>query len=101
MPRFFYARLDKIRVWRNAMCHGAWQCCEADDSASQRPFSKVPYGPERLETNLTLEQSRAIRAAAVELTLDIADIVTTAGAPFPGTSLPGTDRMDRLMHQLD
>ena len=97
----FLARLDKIRVWRNALCHGAWQSFEADGSASLRHFKKAPDGPERLEASLNIEEIASIRAATVELTADVVDIVTAAGVLFPGTLIPGMGRMDGVMHPLN
>ena len=45
----FLARLDGLRVWRNALCHGAWQGFEADGSTSLRHFRKSADGPEPLQ----------------------------------------------------
>lgn len=48
-------RLDELRVWRNALCHGAWQDFDRDGSAALRHFRNTPYGPERLDVRLTSE----------------------------------------------
>ena len=83
------ARLDELRVWRNALCHGAWQGFEADGSACIRYFRKTADGPERLENRVTLETISSIRTATVDLTVDIVDTLSAAGVQFPGTALPG------------
>ena len=87
----FLARLDALRVWRNALCHGAGQGFATDDSTSLRHFRKGDDGPEQLDDRLTLATISSIRAETVSLTLDVVDIVSAAGVRFPGTALPGID----------
>ena len=85
------SRLNDLRVWRNALCHGAWQGFAADGSTSLRHFRHGADGPELLENRLTIEEIASIRAETVRLTVDVVDIVSAAGVRFPGTALPGTD----------
>ena len=92
----FLARLDELRVWRNALCHGAWQGFEADGSTSLRHFKKGDDGPELLTNRLTIEDISSIRAETVALTVDAVDIVSAAGVRFPGTALPGVDLADYM-----
>ena len=87
----FLARLDALRLWRNALCHGAWQGFATDDSTSLRHFRKGDDGPEQLDDRLTLATISSIRAETISLTLDVVDIVSAAGVRFPGTALPGID----------
>ena len=95
------ARLDELRVWRNALSHGAWHSFEADGSTCLRHFKYTPDGPEALESRLTIETISAIRAATAELTVDIVDIVTAAGARFPGTALPGANVTELMIDRQD
>ncbi len=92
----FLARLDDLRVWRNALCHGAWQGFEADGSTSLRHFRKGADGPEALDSRLTVEDISSIRAETVALTVDAVDIVSAAGVRFPGTALPGADLTEHI-----
>ena len=92
----FLARLDELRVWRNALCHGAWHGFEADGSTSLRHFRKGADGPEFLDSRLTVEDISSIRAETVALTVDAVDIVSAAGVRFPGTALPGVDLSESM-----
>ena len=80
------ARLDALRVWRNALCHGAWQGFAADGSTSLRHFRNGDDGPELLDNRLTI---------------DVVDIVSAAGVRFPGTELPGADLTEHLRERRD
>lgn len=95
------ARLDRLRTWRNALSHGAWQSFEDDGSITLRFFRrrKGDDGPEQLNSRLTLEYIASIRAEVVHLTVDIVDIVSAAGVRFPGTELPGVDVAEYLVEQ--
>lgn len=98
--RDILARLDELRIWRNALCHGAWQSFAEDGSTRLRYFRKTTGGPEALEDRLTLETVSSIRAATVELTVDVVDLLTAAGVPFPGTALPRAEGSDCGWHWL-
>ncbi len=84
-------RLDELRVWRNALSHGAWQGFEDDGSIALRFFRKSNRGPEQLDDRLTFADVASIRAATVRLTIDVVDIVSAAGVRFPGSAFPGVD----------
>ena len=90
------ARLDDLRIWRNALCHGAWQDFADDGSATLRFFRRGCDGPEQLENRLTLEDIASIRAEAVHLIVDIVDLAAVAGVRFPGTELPSVHMPDNL-----
>ena len=94
----FLARLNELRVWRNALCHGAWQGFAPDGSTSLRHFRKAAGGPELLENHLTIDDISSIRAETVALTVDIVDIVSALGVRFPGSALPGID-LDEHMRE--
>ena len=85
------ARLNELRVWRNALCHGAWQGFSADGSSQLRYFRKTARGVEQLDVRLTLEKVSSIRLATVELTLDIVDLLSVAGVQFPDSAPPDID----------
>lgn len=85
----FLARLEQIRVWRNALCHGVWQGFQEDNSVALRYFRRGEEGPERLNNRLSVETLSSIRAATVDLTADLVDILSAAGVRFPGSALPG------------
>ena len=93
--------LDALRVWRNALCHGAWQGFAADGSTSLRHFRNGGDGPELLANRLTIENISSIRAEAVALTVDVVDILSAAGVRFPGTELPGVDLTEYLRKRRD
>ena len=95
------ARLNELRVWRNAFSHGAWEHFATDGSAHIRHFRKGPNGPEQLEDRLTLETIFSIRAGTTELTVDIVNAVLAAGVSFPGTALPGIDPTVATPHDGD
>ena len=95
------AHLDALRVWRNALCHGAWQEFAGDGSTSLRHFRKGDDGPEFLDSRLTIETISSIRAEAVALTVDVVDILSAAGVHFPGTKLPGADLAGYMKEHRD
>ena len=92
------ARLDELRVWRNALSHGAWHSFEADGSTCLRHFKYTPDGPEALEGRLSINTISAIRAATADL---IVDIVTAAGVRFPGSALPGANVTELMIDRQD
>ena len=92
----YLARLGELRVWRNALCHGAWQGFKDDGSVGLRHFRRGDEGPESLENRLSVETLSSIRGAAADLTADLVDILSAAGVRFPGTALPGAAITDYL-----
>ena len=97
----YLARLDELRVWRNALCHGAWQGFEDDGSVGLRHFRRGDDGPESLENRLSVATLSSIRAATVDLTADLVDILSAAGVHFPGTVLPGVAITDYMRNDRD
>ena len=101
VARGFLARLDDLRVWRSALCHGAWRGFAVDGSTSLRYFKRGGDGPELLISRLTIDDISSIRVNAITLTLDVVDIVYAAGVRFPGTELPGVDLTEYLREPRD
>ena len=97
----FIARLHELRIWRNALCHGAWQGFQDDGSVGLRYFRRGDEGPESLENRLSAETLSSIRATSVDLTADLVDIVSAAGVRFPGSALPGADVTDYMSENRD
>ena len=97
----FLARLDDVRIWRNALCHGAWQGFREDGSVGLRYFRRADEEPERLEDRLSVETLSSIRAATVDLTADLVDILSAVGVRFPGTALPGATFTDYMRNDQD
>ena len=97
----FLARWDEQRVWRNAMCHGAWQGLQDDGSVGLRHFRRGKEGPESRENRRSVETPLSIRVAAVDLTADLVDILSAAGVCFPGTALPGAAIADYMRNNRD
>ena len=97
----YLARLDELRVWRNALCHGAWQGFQEDGSVGLRHFTRRDKEPESLENCLSVETLFSIRAATVDATADLVDILSAAGVRFPGTALPGAPVTDYMRNNRD
>ena len=94
------ARLNDLRVWRNALCHGAWQGFAADGSTSLRHFRRTSDGPELLDNRLSIEDISSIRTETVILTVDVVDIVSALGVRFPGSALPGVDLAEYMNEKV-
>ena len=97
----FLARLNALRVWRNALSHGAWQGFAEDGSTSLRHFRKAADGPEILDNRLTVENLSAIREETVALTIDVVDIVSSLGVRFPSSALPGISLAEHMREARD
>ena len=84
-------RLNEVRVWRNALCHGTWDSfAENGDSAHLRFFRKTQDGPEQLSNkHLQRLEITQIRRATAEVTSHLINIVTSNGLQFPGSTSPG------------
>ena len=87
----FLARLSEIRIWRNALLHGAWQEFREDGSVELRHFKRGNEGPERLENRLSVEVLSSIRGETVDLMIDLVEILNMADIHFPGTAWSGAD----------
>ena len=97
----FLARLEQVRVWRNALCHGVWQGFQEDNSVALRYFRRAEEGPERPDDRLNVETLSSIRDATVDLTAEHVGILSAAGVRFPGSTLPGAPVTDYLATDRD
>lgn len=79
-------RLEKLKVWRNALCHGAWTHFDPIGSARLRFFRKTKEGPEMLDECLSKEEIARIRAEVVDLTTLLMGVPGSIGVPFPGSA---------------
>ena len=82
------ARLDELRPWRNALCHGAWLSVAEDGSAQLEHvymYEKLPAGFER---DVDVKRLSDIRARTVDVTIRIAEAASVSGPAY--THMGGT-----------
>ncbi len=83
------ARLDELRPWRNALCHGAWLSVDEDGSARLEHVFRhegLPAGFEH--RNVDVKRLSDIRARTVDVTIRIAEAASVAGPAY--THMGGT-----------
>ena len=85
----FLTRLNGVRDWRNALCHGTWEGVRDDGSVTLHHWRRGDDGPELRETRLSVEDPSSIRAETVDLIACLMNILSAASVSFPGTTLPG------------
>ena len=77
------ARLDELRPWRNALCHGAWLSVAEDGSGRlehlYRDDDDVPVAFER---NVDVKDLSDLRARTVDITIRIAEAASVAGPAY-------------------
>ena len=77
------ARLNELRPWRNALCHGAWLSVAEDGSARlehlYRDDEDIPVAFER---NVDVKRLSDIRARTVDVTIRIAEAASVAGPAY-------------------
>ncbi len=76
------ARLDEIRPWRNALCHGAWLSVAEDGSACLDYVYSHEDLPAGFERNVDIKRLCDIRARAVDITVRIAEVASVAGPAY-------------------
>ena len=76
------ARLDELRPWRNALCHGAWISVADDGSARLDHVYRYEGLPAGFERDFTVKDLSDIRARAVDITVRILEAASVAG-PVP------------------
>lgn len=89
-------RLEDLRHWRNALCHGAWLGSFGDGSGvlhhCYRPEhankSPIPQNPPRFKAKISLQDLADVRARTVEATIRVAEAASMAGAGSALTVLP-------------
>ncbi len=82
------ARLDELRPWRNALCHGAWLSVAEDGSARLEHVYKYERLPAGFERNVDVKRLSDIRARTVDITIRIAEAASVAGPAY--THMGGT-----------
>ena len=82
------ARLDELRPWRNALCHGAWLSVAEDGSARLEHVYKYERLPAGFERNVDVKRLSDIRARTVDITIRIAEAASIAGPAY--THMGGT-----------
>ena len=82
-------RLNKLRPWRNALCHGAWLGFGDDGSATLHHLYNDDGVPVAFPSKITLKDLSDIRARTVDTTIRVAEAASIGGAGFAlATVLP-------------
>ena len=75
-------RLDELRSWRNAFCHGAWLQVDEEGSASLHHIYKHEGVPFAFRPNFALKDLSDIRSKTADVTIRVAEAASIAGAGF-------------------
>ncbi len=76
------ARLDELRPWRNALCHGAWLSVDEDGSAHLQHLYREDDIPVAFERNVDVKLLSDVRARTVDITIRIAEAASIAGPAY-------------------
>ena len=76
------ARLDELRPWRNALCHGAWLGVAEDGSAHLEHVYRYEGLPAGFERNVDVKRLSDIRARTVDITIRIAEAASVVGPAY-------------------
>ena len=76
------ARLNELRPWRNALCHGAWLSVDEDGSARLEHVYRYEGLPAGFERNVDLKRLSDVRARTVDITIRIAEAASVAGPAY-------------------
>ena len=77
------ARLDELRPWRNALCHGAWLSVAEDGSARlEHLYRDDDDLPVAFERNVDVKDLSDVRARTVDITIRIAEAASVAGPAY-------------------
>ena len=82
------ARLDELRPWRNALCHGAWLSVAEDGSGCLEHVYMYEGLPTGFERNVDVKRLSDIRARTVDITIRIAEAASVTGPAY--THMGGT-----------
>lgn len=82
------ARLNELRPWRNALCHGAWFRVDKDGSASLHHMYRLEGVPVAFPPVVTLKDLSDIRARTVDVIFRVAEAASVAGAGFALCVMP-------------
>ncbi len=94
------ARLDDLRLWRNALCHGAWLSVDEDGSARLEHLYKDDEGlPVAFEREVDVKLLSDVRARTVDITIRIAEAASAIGpahSPMAGAGYALATVMPRM-----
>ena len=76
------ARLDELRHWRNALCHGAWLNVAEDGSGCLEHVYMYEGLPAGFERNVDVKLLSDVRARTVDITIRIAEAAAVAGPAY-------------------
>ena len=76
------ARLNELRPWRNALCHGAWLSVAEDGSGFLEHVYRYDGLPAGFERNVDVKCLSDIRARTVDITIRIAEAASVAGPAY-------------------
>ena len=72
-------RLDELRPWRNALCHGAWLGFSGDGAGVLSHHYKDGDRVTRFQPLVTVEELADLRARIVDTILRLAEVASIAG----------------------
>ena len=75
-------RLDELRPWRNALCHGAWLSVDENGSARLEHVYKYEGLPAGFERSVDVKRLSDLRARTVDVTIRIAEAASVAGPAY-------------------
>ena len=73
-------RLDELRHWRNALCHGAWFGFSGDGAGVLSHYYREGKRVVKFPTMVKLEDLADLRARIVDATLRVAEVSSVAGS---------------------
>ena len=76
------ARLDELRPWRNALCHGAWLSVAEDGSGHLEHVYRYEGLPAGFEPNVDVKRLSDVRARTVDIAIRIAEAASVAGPTY-------------------
>ena len=77
------ARLNELRPWRNALCHGAWLSVAEDGSARLEHLYRDDEDlPVAFERNVDVKALSDLRARTAEITIRVAEAASIAGPAY-------------------
>ena len=73
-------RLDELRHWRNALCHGAWFGFSGDGAGVLSHYYREGKQIVRFQPTVTMQDLADLRARIVDATLRVAETSSVAGS---------------------
>ena len=74
------ARLDELRHWRNALCHGAWFGFSGDGAGVLSHYYREGKRIVQIPPTVTLQDLADLRARIVDATIQVAETSSVAGS---------------------